>query len=331
MNTNAPAPLVADHSTERKTNRPQFCNSARGSRILALTRNGWVLAASVCCATAPALATVPDQECGERVSLADLIARPDAYEGKAVWVVANVAIGLENMSACPSESERQSKSCLWISIDDAPHKTAQDYANYQSRLETWNRFNLQTVAMHATFDSTEKGHFGMWPGSLRNVTEVSGHQSDWSFTANAARPRNSCAGELPEETSEQKVRSGDNEGAIAGFTRAIELDPGNTGNYLMRAYARKQMHDYAGAIADYTRAIELEKEVDQGFLLILRAGISESTGDVDGAITDYSRAIELDPGLQSTYRSRGLLKQKKGDSKGAAADFARARQPIPEH
>lgn len=155
-----------------------------------------ILFAVLLCATASVLAA-PNPECGEHVPLANLIADPDAYHGKALWVVAHVTIDFENMTACPSENETQMKSCLWLDIDDGPYETDQDYARYESKLQIWKRFNLQTVAIRATFDKNLRGHFSMWPSGLRNVTEMSGHQGGWSFTTNAVTPRNACMDKLP--------------------------------------------------------------------------------------------------------------------------------------
>lgn len=151
--------------------------------------------ASWCMAT-PVLAA-QNPECGERVPLAGLIANPDTYHGKALWVVAYITIDFENMTACPSENETQMKSCLWVNIDDGSYKTEQDYSRYEAMLQNWKRFDHQTVAIRATFDKGEKGHFSMWPGGLKNVTEVSGSKDGWSFTTNAAVPRTVCVGELP--------------------------------------------------------------------------------------------------------------------------------------
>lgn len=219
---------------------------------------GSILFATLLCATTSVLAAAPDPECGERVSLAKLIANPDAYHGKALWVVASTTIDFENMTACPSENETQVKSCLWLDIDDGPYNTDQDYARYQSKLQTWKQFNLQTVAIRATFDKTLKGHFSMWPAGLRNVTEVSGHQGGWNFTTNAAVPRTACVGELPvpKESSDRrwmrsgslKLRNGDYDGAIADFSCAIPLEPSNSGYYLIRANAKERKRDYAGAL-----------------------------------------------------------------------------------
>jgi tetratricopeptide (TPR) repeat protein len=297
---------------------------------------GGILLAALLCATASVLAAATNQECGERVSLARLIANPDAYHGKALWVVAYVTIDFENMTACSSEKETQAKSCLWLDIDDGPHKTDQDYARYESKLQIWNRFNLQTVAIRATFDKNLKGHFGMWPAGLRNVTEVSGHQGGWTFTSNAVVPRTACVGELPKESSTHrwmrlgnlKLRNGDYDGAIADFNRAIALEPSNGGYYLIRANTKERKRDYPDAIADYTLAIEFARE-DKDVIYIVRAEAREQAGDLDGAISDYTRAIEISPKFADAYHGRGIAKQKKGDAKGAAADLARAKQLTP--
>ena len=288
----------------------------------------WCLATSVLAA--------PDPTCGEPVPLTKLIAKPDQYHGKEVLIIAHVTIDFENMTACPSENETQMKSCLWLDISDGSYKTDQDNARYEATLQKWKQFDLQTVALHATFDKDKKGHFSMWPGELRNVTEVSGSQEGWSFATNAAVPHTACAGELPVEkessgwmkTGNLKLRNGDSDGAIADFSRAILLESSNSGYYLIRASAKEKKRDYAGAIADYSRAIEFAPE-DKDVIYSVRAVAKEQSGDLDGAIADYTRAIELNPKSADAYHSRGLVKQKMGDAKGAAADFARAKQLAP--
>lgn len=309
------------------------------NRIIKNTLNQTVrtLFFALSCATAPSLAA-PNQECGERASLAALIADPDAFHGKALWVIAHATIDFENMTVCPSEYETQAGSCLWLNVDDGPFQTDQDYVRYQSRLQIWRQFNLQTVAIRATFDKTETGHFGMWPGGLGNVLELSGHGGGWNFTLNAAVPRTACVNELPvpEEFSERRVghgnlklRNGDYEGAIVDFNFAIALESRNSRYYLVRGNAKKLKRDYAGAIADYTRAIEHEEEY-KDVMFAARAGARELTGDLDGAIADYTRAIEIEPKFGGTYDLRGFIKQKKRDFEGAAADFAQAERLAPK-
>jgi tetratricopeptide (TPR) repeat protein len=307
-----------------------------------LKRIGNFLLIASLCATTSVLAAPLASECGEPVPLARLIANPDAYHGKALWVVAEVTIEFENMTACPSKQVTQDryKNCLWLTIDDGPHNTDQDYARYQSKLKTWERFNLQTVAIRATFDKSLKGHFSMWPGGLRNVSEMLGHEGGWNFTTNKAMPRSACVDkfQLPKQPDDQramisgnlKLRNKDINGAIADFSRAISINPSNGGYYLTRAGAKGKNRDYIGAIADYTSAIERMPE-DRDSIYIFRADMKEKNGDLDGAIADYTRAIEIGPKEADTYRRRGLARQKKGDAQGAAADLARAKQlaPVP--
>ncbi len=118
--------------------------------------------------------------------LAKLIANPNTYHGKTVWVVTHISIDFENMTACPSEYETNMKNCLWLDIVDGPYKTEEDYARYEARLKKWKQFERQTVAVHATFEKNEKGHFSMWSGGLRNITEVSGRKGGWSFATSTA-------------------------------------------------------------------------------------------------------------------------------------------------
>lgn len=321
----------------RRIARRGFLSSKGAWNVLRLPKHiGRILPTALLCAACSALAAAPDRECGERVSLAGLISNPDAFHGKALWVVAYVTIDFENMTACASKNETQGKSCLWLGIDDGPYKGDQDYARYQSKRQIWNRFNFQTVAIRATFDKNLKGHLNMWPAGLRNVTEVSGHREGWSFASNAIVPRTACIGELPQEPSNHrwmrmgnlKLRSGDYDGAIADFNRAIALEPSNSGYYLVRANTKERKRDYAGAIADYTRAIEFARE-DKDVIYVVRAEAKEQTGDLDGAISDYTQAIEISPTFADAYRSRGRARKKKGDANGAAADLVRAKQLTP--
>jgi len=118
----------------------------------------------------------------------------------------------------------------------------------------------------------------------------------------------------------QKLRNKDFDGAIIDFSRAISINPSNCGYYLIRANTREKKRDYASAVADYTQALEHGWE-DKDVIFISRAEVRERVGDLDGAIADYTLMIEIKPKDADSYRRRGLMKQKKGDAKGAAADM----------
>src|SRR5436309_2322030 len=115
---------------------------------------------------------------------------------------------------------------------------------------------------------------------------------------------------------------GDIDGAIADFTRAIELYPKYGTAYNNRGLAKKNMGDLDGAIADCTRVIELNPKNANAYNN--RGSFKGIKGDVVGAIADVNRAIELDPKLAAAYYNRAYTKQGKGDIDGAIADYTRA-------
>ena len=57
----------------------------------------------------------------------------------------------------------------------------------------------------------------------------------------------------------QKMGLGEKDytGAIADFSKAIELDPENKYAYYSRGTAKYELEDYRGYIADYSKAIEI--------------------------------------------------------------------------
>ena len=89
-----------------------------------------------------------------------------------------------------------------------------------------------------------------------------------------------------------------------------------------RGIAKHTKGDLDGAIADFSKAIEL-KPTDA--IAYCNRGIAkEKKGDLDGAIADYSKAIELHPKYAAAYLHRSVAKKKKGDQVGADADYVEA-------
>src|ERR1700683_3793659 len=88
-----------------------------------------------------------------------------------------------------------------------------------------------------------------------------------------------------------KQSGGDLDGAIADFTKAIELKPDDEETYLSRGFAKRAKGDLDGAIADFTKDIELKP--DLAIAYNNRGEARYAKGDVEGAIVDYTRGIEL--------------------------------------
>jgi tetratricopeptide (TPR) repeat protein len=100
-----------------------------------------------------------------------------------------------------------------------------------------------------------------------------------------------------------KEKAGDVDGAIADYTRAIDLDPKDGTTYGLRGLAKKAKGDCPGAIADYSRALELDPKNAAAFF---NRGSARVDLRVYGeAIQDFSRAIELDPQNSHLYHFRG--------------------------
>lgn len=126
-----------------------------------------------------------------------------------------------------------------------------------------------------------------------------------------------------------KQESGDYNGAIADFDRAIEIEPDNVGVVVNRAISRQNIGDYSGAIADWDCALELKP--DDGGWYVNRGIVKEAIGDYYGALADYNRAVEAEPDYEVAYVARAYVKMRQGDYEGAIADYTRVIELWPDN
>ena len=85
----------------------------------------------------------------------------------------------------------------------------------------------------------------------------------------------------------------DYKGAIADYTKAIELNPDFYDAYFNRGLAKNNLKDHYGGISDYTKVIEVDPNFGAAYNY---RGIAKIMIDMDNdAITDFTKAIELDP------------------------------------
>ena len=110
-------------------------------------------------------------------------------------------------------------------------------------------------------------------------------------------------------------------GAIADYTKAIELDPKFAEAYYFRGIAKGAIQDAIGAIDDYTKAIEINPKYVKAYNY--RGNQKMDQKDYIGAIDDYTKAIEIDPKDISSLYYRGVLKNFFKDYRGAIADFTK--------
>lgn len=87
--------------------------------------------------------------------------------------------------------------------------------------------------------------------------------------------------------------SGDYDGAIADFDRAIELVPDSPLNYRDRGIAHHLKSDYDRAIADFDTAISILP--DDAYLYLFRALACHMKEEHHRAVSDYDRATAINP------------------------------------
>jgi tetratricopeptide (TPR) repeat protein len=80
--------------------------------------------------------------------------------------------------------------------------------------------------------------------------------------------------------------------------------------------------DYDGAIAEYTRAIQLDPDCQDAYKW--RGVICSNTGELNKALADLNKAVRLDTGDAYALSYRGEVYQKKGDYQKALVDFNKA-------
>ncbi len=88
-----------------------------------------------------------------------------------------------------------------------------------------------------------------------------------------------------------KAQSGNLQGAIADWTKAIEMNPMFAKAYFNRGVAKKNLKDYQASIADYTKAIEIGSEYYHAYTN--RGIVLEIEGDLKGACKDWKKAAAL--------------------------------------
>ena len=100
---------------------------------------------------------------------------------------------------------------------------------------------------------------------------------------------------------------------------------GDYSYYFNSAFDKTENGDYYGAIADYTKAIEINPK--SALAYYNRANSKDELKDYYGAIADYTKAIEINSSSVISYINRAVTKFRIGDKRGACLD-ARAGKSL---
>ena len=143
----------------------------------------------------------------------------------------------------------------------------------------------------------------------------------------------SAASAADQQVWDECTHTSDSDASIAACTKILQAADETTSNraiaYYARAGAYKTKGDNDQAIADYTKAIEANSRYADAYAG--RGIVYQIRGNNDDAIADYSKAIEIDPRYANAYVGRGMVYRLKGDSDHAIADYTQAIEINPRY
>jgi len=131
--------------------------------------------AAACAQTVPSRQSpggVPGAESALPVSLIQLIANPEKFHGKYVFVTGYVRIGLENYSLCLVEQVLSTQECLWIQTDGTTPASEQEAKQQAEKAAVWKKYHGHVVAVRGTFDMHDTGHLGGWAGAIGKIAQL---------------------------------------------------------------------------------------------------------------------------------------------------------------
>ena len=127
--------------------------------------------------------------------------------------------------------------------------------------------------------------------------------------------------------AEAYLDAGDPEQAIADYSIALKIRPGDVNYYADRGAAYFVAGDYKNAKKDLDTALSINPDhVDAHFR---RGMLLASVGFNFEAIREYTAALTIYPEFAEAYNTRGIARQKIGNIQGAMADYLAAVENDP--
>lgn len=124
------------------------------------------------------------------------------------------------------------------------------------------------------------------------------------------------------DTAQRLFDSARYDQAILACDRAVGLERKLTGAYILRGRAHRALYDSALAVADFTQAVKLRPGDPQ--ILLERAGAYLDEKNYTAAIADSTAALAISPRLARAYNLRGIAMRASGNLQGAIAEFDHA-------
>lgn len=122
-----------------------------------------------------------------------------------------------------------------------------------------------------------------------------------------------------------KASQKDYQGALADYTKALQIDSQDPNIYYSRALIYVELGEYEKAIADYTKAIDF-KYNPLSIAYYNRAIAYRYKQDVQAAISDFNKSLLLDPNYADAYFDRANAYSSQGEREKAIADYKKAAE-----
>jgi len=118
--------------------------------------------------------------------------------------------------------------------------------------------------------------------------------------------------------------SGDFQGAITEYSKALKVDRKSARAYNYRGLAKMKLYD----LADYKKALEIDSTAQ---VYNRNMGFERTALINHEVIPDFSKAIKNDPKYAEAYYNRGVVKYCYENYKGAIDDWTKAIQVNPKY
>jgi tetratricopeptide (TPR) repeat protein len=124
------------------------------------------------------------------------------------------------------------------------------------------------------------------------------------------------------------IQSGQYDKAVAGYTKAIELNPKLAEAFCNRAHAYIRTGQEVKAIIDCNKSIELNPKRPEAYQI--RGASYSQLGRYKQAVADFSKAIEINPKGADAFLGRGDAYAKIGNMEEAEKNLLKAIELNPE-
>ncbi len=97
----------------------------------------------------------------------------------------------------------------------------------------------------------------------------------------------------------------DEKGAIADYTKLIEINPNSAQYYYGRSSSYYDLKKYENVIENCNKAISLDENYFEAY--VMRGDVYDSLGEETKSISDYEKAISIRPNVEFTYNELGKV------------------------